>query len=149
VTPTRLVSRATALQKGPEEPCERSREVCLDPSRRQTPQRPYRALLARPGVRLTRHHWRNSDTWGPDTRAAVSGKPGIKVDGVTVGIEDGKTVIPYFRFPGETSYTQGSARPVVTADEFMWQHKTGKKFYAYVTSYDGAVQSNRVIIAAN
>jgi len=36
-----------------------------------------------------------------------------------------------------------------TADEFTWQRKTGKKFYAYVTSDDGAVQSNRVIIPAN
>ena len=83
------------------------------------------------------------------SRTTVSGKPGIKIDGITVGIEDGKTVIPYFRFPGETSYTQGSARPVVNADEFTWQRKTGKKFYAYVTSDDGAVKSNNVIIPAN
>ena len=83
------------------------------------------------------------------SRTTVSGKPGIKIDGVTTGIADGKTVIPYFRFPGETSYAQGSARPVVTADEFTWQRKTGKKFYAYVTSDDGAVKSNNVIIAAN
>ena len=83
------------------------------------------------------------------SRTTVSGKPGIEVDGVTTGFENGKTVIPYFRFPGETSYTEGSARPVITDDAFMWQRKTGKKFYAYVTSDDGAVQSNRVIIAAN
>jgi hypothetical protein len=83
------------------------------------------------------------------SRATVSGKPGIEVDGVTVGFENGKTVVPYFRFPGETSYTEGSARPVITDDAFLWQRKTGKKFYAYVTSDDGAVQSNRVIIPAN
>jgi hypothetical protein len=83
------------------------------------------------------------------SRTTVSGKPGIEVDGITVGFENGKTVVPYFRFPGETSYTEGSARPVITDDAFMWQRKTGKKFYAYVTSDDGAVQSNRVIIAAN
>ena len=82
-------------------------------------------------------------------RATVSGKPGIIVEGVTVGFENGKTVKPFFRFPGETSYTEGSARPVITDSEFTWQRKTGKKFYAYVTSDDGAVQSNRVIIAAN
>jgi hypothetical protein len=82
------------------------------------------------------------------TRTTVSGKPGIEVDGVTVGFENGKTVVPYFRFPGETSYTEGSARPVITDGAFMWQRKTGKKFYAYVTSDDGAVQSNRVIIPA-
>jgi hypothetical protein len=83
------------------------------------------------------------------SRTTVSGKPGIEVDGVTTGFENGKTVIPYFRFPGETSYTEGSARPVITDAAFMWQRKTGKKFYAYVTSDDGAVQSNRVIIAAS
>jgi len=83
------------------------------------------------------------------SRAEVGGKPGIEIDGVTVGFENGKTVVPYFRFPGETSYTQGSARPVITDNAFMWQRKTGKKFYAYVTSDDGAVKSNTVIIAAN
>jgi hypothetical protein len=83
------------------------------------------------------------------SRTTVSGKPGIMVDGVTSGIADGEKVVPYFRFPGQTSYTQGSARPVVQDDEFTWQRKTGKKFYAYVTTEDGAVQSNRVIIPAN
>jgi hypothetical protein len=83
------------------------------------------------------------------SRTTVGGKPGIEVDGITVGFENGKTVIPYFRFPGETSYTEGTARPVITDDEFTWTRKTGKKFYAYVTSDDGAVQSNRVIIDAN
>ena len=83
------------------------------------------------------------------SRTTVAGKPGIEIDGITVGIEDGKTVIPYFRFPGETSYTEGSARPVITDDEFTWQRKTGKKFYAYVTNDDGSVTSNRVIIPAN
>jgi hypothetical protein len=83
------------------------------------------------------------------SRTTVSGKPGIEVDGVTSGFENGKTVIPYFRFPGENSYTEGSARPVITDNAFMWQRKTGKKFYAYVTSDDGAVKSNTVIIAAN
>jgi hypothetical protein len=83
------------------------------------------------------------------SRTTVGGKPGIEVDGITVGFENGKTVIPYFRFPGETTYTEGTARPVITDDAFMWQRKTGKKFYAYVTSDDGAVQSNRVIIDAN
>ena len=82
------------------------------------------------------------------SRTTVRGKPGIQIDGITTGIEDGKTVIPYFRFPGQTDYTQGSARPVVNDEEFTWQRKTGKKFYAYVTNDDGAVKSNRVIIAA-
>ena len=83
------------------------------------------------------------------SRTTVSGKPGIKIDGVVTGIADGKTVIPYFRFPGETTFAQGSARPVITDGSFTWQRKTGKKFYAYVTSDDGVTKSNRVIIPAN
>ena len=83
------------------------------------------------------------------SRTTVSGKPGIVVDGVVTGIENGKTVKPFFRFPGQTTFTEGSARPVIEAGSFTWQRKTGKKFYAYVTSDDGAVQSNRVIIPAN
>jgi hypothetical protein len=83
------------------------------------------------------------------SRTTVSGKPGIQIDGVVTGIEDGKTVIPYFRFPGETTFAEGSARPVITDGSFTWQRKTGKKFYAYVTSDDGATTSNRVIIPAN
>ena len=83
------------------------------------------------------------------SRTTVSGKPGIKIEGVVSGIEDGKTVIPYFRFPGETTFAQGSARPEIADGSFTWQRKTGKKFYAYVTNDDGAVKSNRVIIAAN
>ena len=71
------------------------------------------------------------------------------IDGVVTGIEDGKTVIPYFRFPGETTFAEGSARPVITDGSFTWQRKTGKKFYAYVTNDDGSTTSNRVIIPAN
>ena len=79
----------------------------------------------------------------------MSGKPGIKIDGVVTGIDNGKTVVPYFRFPGETTFAEGTARPVISDGSFTWQRKTGKKFYAYVTSDDGVVKSNRVIIPAN
>ena len=82
-------------------------------------------------------------------RTTVSGKPGIVIDGVVTGIENGKTVKPFFRFPGQTTFTEGSARPVIAGGSFEWQRKTGKKFYAYVTSDDGLVQSNRVTISAN
>ena len=82
-------------------------------------------------------------------RGTVSGKPGVIIDGVVTGIANGKTVKPFFRFPGQTSFTEGSARPEINNGTFQWQRKTGKKFYAYVTSDDGLVQSNRVIIAAN
>jgi len=82
------------------------------------------------------------------SRTTVRRKPGISIVGVRQGFEDGKTVIPYFRFPGTTTYTEGSARPKITDGEFVWERKTGKKFYAYVTSDDGVTKSNRVIIPA-
>jgi len=82
-------------------------------------------------------------------RGTVSGKPGIVVDGATTGFESGKTVIPYVRFPGG-EYTQGTARPAISAaGDFEWSRKTGKKAYVYFTSDDGAVPSNRIIIAAS
>lgn len=79
----------------------------------------------------------------------LSPKFGIMIDGVVVGIEDGKTVVPYIRFPGETTFTAGSARPAITDGEFTWQRKTGKRVTVYVTSDDGAVTSNRVTIQAS
>ncbi|MFZ4496699.1 MAG: hypothetical protein ACOYN7_04535 [Candidatus Nanopelagicales bacterium] len=83
-------------------------------------------------------------------RTTVDGKPGIMVEGVTTGFAAGAVVKPYFRFPGETSYTESSARPVVDASgRFTWTRKTGKKLYAFMVSEDGSVQSNRVIIPAN
>lgn len=83
-------------------------------------------------------------------RTTVSGKPGVRIDGQTTGLAPGSAVVPWFRFPGQVTYSQGSARPVVQSDgSFTWQRKTGKKLYAYVTFDDGKVQSNRVIIAAN
>lgn len=83
------------------------------------------------------------------SRTTVGGKPGIKIDGVVTEIEDGKTVIPYFRFPSETIVSQGSARPEIKDRSFTRQRKTGKKFYACVKNDDGKVKSKRVIIAAN
>ena len=78
----------------------------------------------------------------------LSPKFGI-VAATVVGIEDGKTVVPYIRFPGETTFTTGSARPAITDGEFTWQRKTGKRVTVYVTSDDGATTSNRVTIQAN
>ena len=84
------------------------------------------------------------------SRGTVAGKPGIIVDGTTTGFKKGDTVVPYIRFPGETTFTQGSARPEIGDDGFFsWSRKTGKKIYVYVTSADGKVTSNRVIISAN
>ena len=83
-------------------------------------------------------------------RGTVKGKPGIMVDGLTTGISEDEAVIPYIKFPGETSYSAGSARPKVDAEgEFYWQRKTGKKIYVYfVLESDMDVRSERIIIQA-
>jgi hypothetical protein len=82
-------------------------------------------------------------------RTTVSGKPGIICDGTAKGFSSGQTLIPYYRFPGETAYRAGSARPEISLDgEFVWQTKTGKKMYVYFTSSDGVTRSNQTIIAA-
>jgi len=83
-------------------------------------------------------------------RTTVSGKSGSIVNGTTTGFKKGETVVPYIRFPGETSFTQGSARPEIDADgSFSWQRKTGKRVSVYFASEDGSLTSNRVTIQAN
>lgn len=83
------------------------------------------------------------------SRGSVSGKPGVIIEGSVAGIRAGSTVIPYIRFPGQTSYTQGTARPEISAaGTFTYARKTGKKTYIYFTNANGDVVSNRVIIAA-
>jgi len=80
-------------------------------------------------------------------RTTVSGAAGIAVDGLTTGFADGDPVKPFVRFPGG-SYTEGTARPVITDSEFYWERKTGKKTYVYFTNEAGDVRSTRVITPA-
>jgi hypothetical protein len=83
-------------------------------------------------------------------RATVSGKPGIVIEGRAESLGGNRNVRVFFRFPGETSYTEASTQPrVAPGGYFEWQRKTGKKFYAYVTSMNGEITSNRVIIQAD
>jgi hypothetical protein len=82
-------------------------------------------------------------------RAQVRGRSGIVVTGESTGFAEGTIFRPWFRFPGQTSYTQGNATlRVDAAGEFRWQRQTGKKVYVYVRAGDGT-RSNRVIIPAN
>ena len=80
------------------------------------------------------------------SRTTVSLELGNKVDADVAGVEDGKMIIPYFCFPGETTFAEGSARPQITDGSFTWQRKTGKRVTVYVTSDDGETISNRVTI---
>ena len=81
------------------------------------------------------------------TRGEVRGKPGVVVTGATTGFAEGTIVIPWVRFPGQTTYSAGSARPQVDASgDFTWQRRTGKKIYVSVRTFDGSTKSNRLVI---
>ena len=82
------------------------------------------------------------------SRGEVRGRPGVIIDGTSTGMV-GEQVAPWVKFPGQSGYTEGSARPTVDAQgDFTWQRRTGKKIYVYFRSVDKDVRSNRVIIAA-
>ena len=71
----------------------------------------------------------------------------VYVEGTTVNLV-GKTVTPYFRFPGETGFTAGTGTRTVDAQgNFAWQRKTGKKIAIQFRAGDGVV-SNTIIIEA-
>jgi hypothetical protein len=81
------------------------------------------------------------------TRAEVRGRPGVVVTGTTTGFGMGAILRPWVRFPGQTSYTQGTANILVDVDSsFTWQRRTGKKIYISLRSADGEVHSNRLIM---
>ena len=83
-------------------------------------------------------------------RGTVSGKPGIVVEGETKGFDVGTKMVPSIRFPGESGFTAGSARPTTSiTGDFSWQRKTGKKTSVRFTNEAGDVRSNTIIIAAN
>jgi YVTN family beta-propeller protein len=83
------------------------------------------------------------------TRQDVSGKPGIRIVGTATDLGQGAVLHPRIRFPGQTTYTEGTARILVdTTGDFTWQRSTGKKTYVYVATPDGTLRSNRVTIPA-
>ena len=58
-----------------------------------------------------------------------------------------QTVRPWIRFPGETTFSQGSAVIAIAADgSFTWSRKSGKKIYVYIAH--GTTRSNTVTIPA-
>ena len=81
------------------------------------------------------------------TRAQVRGKPGVAVTGTTTGFDTGAILRPWIRFPGQTSYTQGTASILVDAQGgFTWERRTGKTIYIVIRSEDGTVESNRLVL---
>ena len=83
------------------------------------------------------------------TRGEVRDKPGVLVTGTTTGFEMGAILRPWTRFPGQTSYTQGTASILVDVQgDFTWERRTGKTIYILIRSEDGTVESNRLILRA-
>jgi serine protease len=85
-------------------------------------------------------------------RGTVRGRPGVLVDGTTIGLPEGTSVTPYVKFPGQTSYTAGTGIRQVSivsgiTGEFGWQRRTGKKIYVYFRAVSGE-RSPRIIIPA-
>ena len=68
----------------------------------------------------------------------------IQVDGTTIDLTG--TVTPWVKLPGQTSFTEGSARPTITDNAFTWSRKANKRISVYITH--GDVKSNTITIAA-
>jgi YVTN family beta-propeller protein len=81
------------------------------------------------------------------TRGEVRGKPGVVVTGTTTGFGTGAILRPWIRFPGQTSYTQGTASILVDDQgDLTWQRRTGKTIYISIRTEDATVKSNRLIL---
>ena len=79
-------------------------------------------------------------------RVVRAGKPAIKLSGTSTCLV-GQQLTFHFRLPGETSFTVGTARPVVGADGTFTHFRNGsKRISVYFTS--GNIQSNRVTVQA-
>jgi hypothetical protein len=82
-------------------------------------------------------------------RAANRDNRFIQIEGIATGLLEGTKLVPYFRFPGQTGFTAGTARRTVGADGiFEWERKTGKRISVQFRTEDGKVRSNTVIIPA-
>jgi hypothetical protein len=85
--------------------------------------------------------------WGlQGTRTKVRGKKGIRVTGTNIDLI-GQRVVPYYKFPGQSSFRPGTSRPLVNSEgEFRYQRRTGKKIYLYFATEDGSARSERITI---
>jgi YVTN family beta-propeller protein len=83
------------------------------------------------------------------TRQDVRSKPGIRITGTATHLDPGTILRPWIRFPGQASFTQGTAQILVdTNGDFTWGRTTGKKTYVYLATPDDTLRSNRVTIPA-
>lgn len=81
------------------------------------------------------------------SRGQARAKREVTVSGRSTGLEQGAILRPWMRFPGQTTFTQGTARILVDGSgTFEWSRRTGKMITVYITTADGLVASNRVTI---
>lgn len=82
-------------------------------------------------------------------RTMLGTKSGIRITGESTGFPAGTVLKPWFRFPGQVAFTEGTGQIVVGQDgNFTWSRNTGKRIIIYVMSVDGT-RSNSVIIEAS
>ena len=83
-------------------------------------------------------------------RMQVKGKPGIRVTGEATDLAPGTVLRPWIRFPGQSSFAQGTARVVVgERSRVVWERMTGRNVYVYLQTEDGVTRSNRITIPAD
>jgi len=71
----------------------------------------------------------------------------IEVTGSSIGLGMRAIVNPWVRLAGQSTYAQGSAQVLVSADgTFEWGRRTGKRTSVYMETPDGAARSNSVTI---
>ena len=84
------------------------------------------------------------------TRTQGRSKPAIRVTGTATDLDPGAILRPWIRFPGQSSFAQGTARVVVDErSRFVWERMTGRKVYVYLQTEDGVTRSNRITIPAD
>lgn len=86
----------------------------------------------------------------PPLRIVIAGSregKRIVVQGGTSGLGAGAIVAPWVKLSGQTSYSEGSARVLVSREgTFTWSRSTGRQAFVYFTSMSGSTRSNQIAI---
>ena len=81
------------------------------------------------------------------SRGEVGGVTGVQIVGMSTGFPPGARLRAWIRLAGEDTYTQGRARIRVSdTGAFVWERRTRKKAFVYITSEDGSTRSNTVVV---
>ena len=81
------------------------------------------------------------------SRDDVRGRPGIEVSGESTGLATSTILRPWIRFPGQSTYTRGSARISLLSDgTFSWSRQTGKRVTVVIATEDASAESQRLVI---